>query len=465
VLDSTDPAQVKAIEDDVDLKSTLFVVSSKSGSTLEPNVLGQYFFNRVEELVGREQAGRRFLAITDPGSKLQQIAEREGFRHVFFGWPTIGGRYSALSDFGLVPAAIMGIDVAKFLDRAEEMVCACMPSVPIEENPGALLGTILGVAAKEFGRDKLTIVASPGIGALGAWLEQLVAESTGKNGKGIVPVDREPLGLPDVYGNDRLFVYVRLASASDPAQDAAVGALERSGHPVVRIALDDAYDLGREFFRWEFATAVAGAILGVNPFDQPEVEASKAATRKLTDEYECSGAFPGETPIFTGDGISLFTDEENARALAKRVRDQTLAEYMRAHLNRLGQGAYFVMLAFVEMNAAHDQALQTMRCAIRDLKGVATCVEFGPRYLHSTGQCYKGGRNTGVFLQLTCDDSVDLPLPGRRYTFGVVKTAQARGDFQVLLEHQRRALRAHLGPDVQGGLRRLHAALETALRS
>ena len=259
--------------------------------------------------MGAKEAGSRFIAITDPGSKMQQVAERDGFRRVFFGWPNIGGRYSVLSDFGLVPAAIMGVDVAKFLDRTEEMVCACMPSVPVQENPGVLLGTILGVAAKQFGRDKVTIVSSPGIHDLGAWLEQLVAESTGKDGKGLIPIDRETLGAPDLYGRDRIFVYLRLQTAPDAAQDTSVEALERAGHPVVRIALDDPYDLGEEFFRWEFATAVAGSILGINPFDQPDVEASKIATRKLTDAYEKNGALPAETPIFTGDGITLFTDE------------------------------------------------------------------------------------------------------------------------------------------------------------
>ena len=265
VLDSTDPAQVKAFENKVDLKNTLFIVSSKSGSTLEPNVFKQYFFELISRRVGAKEAGKRFIAITDPGSKMQQIAEGDGFRRVFLGWPNIGGRYSVLSDFGLVPAAIMGVDVAKFLDRTEEMVCACMPSVPVAENPGVVLGTILGVAAKTFGRDKITIVTSPRIANLGAWLEQLLAESTGKDGKGLIPIDREALGKPDVYGRDRLFIYLRLSSAADAEQDAPVDALERAGHPVVRIALNDPYDLGEEFFRWEFATAVAGSILGIHP--------------------------------------------------------------------------------------------------------------------------------------------------------------------------------------------------------
>ena len=457
VLDSTDPAQVKAVADRVDLRHTLFIVSSKSGSTLEPNIFKQYFFDEVERLVGSKEAGRRFVTITDPGSKMQDVAERDGFRRVFFGWPSIGGRYSALSDFGLVPAAIMGVDVAKFLDRTDEMVCACMPSVPVGENPGALLGTILGVAASEFGRDKLTLIASPGISGLGAWLEQLVAESTGKNGLGLIPIDREALATPGVYGRDRIFVYVKLASEPDAEQLRSVEALERAGQPVVRITLDDVYDLGEEFFRWEIATAVAGSVLGVNPFDQPDVEASKAATRRLTAEYEKSGALPTELPILTADGIAVFTD-------GKMTNSQpTLEAFLEAHLNRIGEGDYFALLAYIEMTEGHERRLQAMRHTVRDAKRVATCLQFGPRFLHSTGQAYKGGPNTGVFLQITCDDASDLPVPGQRFTFGVVKAAQARGDFEVLVGRGRRALRVHLGADVAAGLDRLQAALHAAI--
>jgi transaldolase / glucose-6-phosphate isomerase len=466
VLDSTDPAQVQAFEKRLNLERTLFIVSSKSGSTLEPNIFKQYFYDRVEKAVGPEQAGRRFIAITDPGSKMQQVAEADGFRRVFFGWPSIGGRYSALSDFGLVPAAIMGVDVAKFLDRTEAMVCACMPSVPVRENPGALLGTILGVAATQFGRDKVTIVTSPGIASLGAWLEQLVAESTGKQGKGLIPIDREKLLAPHKYGANRVFVYLRLQSAPDKRQDAAVEALEQAGHPVVRITLDDPYDLGEEFFRWEIATAVAGSILGIHPFDQPDVEASKTATRKLTAAYERDGALPQESPVFTGDGITLFTDERNLSALRTAAGTRpSLADYLNAHLNRLGPGDYFALLAYIEMNDAHERALQSIRDHVLDVTRVATCLEFGPRFLHSTGQAYKGGPNTGVFLQITCDDATDIPVPGQRYTFGVVKAAQARGDFEVLLARERRALRVHLGADVAAGLSTLHKAIRTALPS
>lgn len=463
VLDSTDPAQVKTFEGKVDLAKTIFIVSSKSGGTLEPNIFKQYFFERVKEVVGEAEAGNRFIAITDPGSKMQQVAEGDQFRHIFFGLPSIGGRYSALSNFGMVPAAIMGVDVEKFLDRTEEMVQACAASVPVEENPGVVLGTILGVAANQ-GRDKVTIIASPGIYDLGAWLEQLLAESTGKVGKGLIPVDREALGTPEVYGNDRVFAYLRLESAPDAAQDAAVAALEAAGQPVVRIAIDGIYDLGEEMFRWEIATAVAGSIIGINAFNQPDVEASKIATRKLTSEYEQTGSLPPEAPILEEGGIKLYTDEKNAADLANAAgENKTLAGYLKAHLDRVGAGDYFAVLGYIEMNQAHEAQLQAIRHAVRDKKRVATCLGFGPRFLHSTGQAYKGGPNSGVFLQITCDDREDVPVPGQKYTFGVVKAAQARGDFQVLAERNRRALRVHLGPDVEAGLVQLEQAINQAL--
>jgi len=463
ILDSTDPAQIRAVERKVDLASTLFIVSSKSGTTLEPNIFKQYFFQRAQEVIGTETVGDRFIAITDPGSKLQQVAERDGFRHIFFGVPTIGGRYSALSDFGMVPAAIMGIDTLKFLDRAHEMVHRCASGVPPEDNPGVALGAILGVLARN-GRDKVTLITSPGIRDLGAWLEQLLAESTGKEGKGLIPVDREQVGPPEVYGADRVFVYVRLEPAPDAQQDAAVAALEKADHPVVRIAVPELYDLGQEFFRWEMATAVTGSILGINPFNQPDVEASKVATRNLISEYEKIGSLPPERPIFEGNGIKLFTDDKNASVLSRAGgNSRPLIGTLRAHLNRLQAGDYVALLAYVEMNDAHEAELQKVRHAIRDRKRVATCLGFGPRLLHSTGQAYKGGPNTGVFLQITCDDAADLPVPGQKYTFGVVKAAQARGDFQVLTERNRRALRAHLGADVLAGLKTLDDAIRQAL--
>ena len=457
VLDSTDPAQIRAIESKIDLANTLFIVSSKSGGTLEPNIFKQYFFERS----GR--AADRFIAITDPGSKMQHVAETDHFKHIFFGLPSIGGRYSALSDFGMVPAAVMGVDVPRFLEQTAEMVHACAPTVPVEDNPGVQLGAILGVLGN-MGRDKVTLVSSPGIHDLGAWLEQLIAESTGKIGKGLIPVDREALGSPEVYGNDRVFAYLRLESAPDAAQDKAVEALERAGQPVVRISVGDRYNLGEEFFRWEIATAAAGSILGINPFNQPDVEASKIATRKLTEQYEQTGQLPAESPILEGGGIKLFADERNATDLRNLAgADRTPTGYLKAHLSRLKAGDYFALLAYIEMNDAHESALQAMRHAVRDSRRVATCLGFGPRFLHSTGQAYKGGPNSGVFLQITCDDAADLPVPGQKYTFGIVKAAQARGDFQVLAERGRRALRVHLGPDIAAGLAQLSALVKGAL--
>jgi transaldolase / glucose-6-phosphate isomerase len=455
ILDSTDPAQIRSVEKKVDLAKTLFIVSSKSGSTLEPNIYKQYFFERVQKNIGDEKAGSRFIAITDPGSKMQLVAERDRFGHIFYGLPSIGGRYSALSNFGMAPAAAMGLDTGKFLQRTKEMVEACKASTPVEQNPGAMLGLIMGTAAT-LGRDKITLITSPGIADLGAWLEQLIAESTGKLGKGIIPVDRENLGAPEVYGNDRIFAYVRLETAPDAAQDAKVAALEKAGHPVVRITVADIYDLGQEFFRWEIATAVAGSILGINAFNQPDVEASKIVTRELTSAYESTGSLPAETPVIEEAGVKLFTDDKNAANLAKAAgSDRSLKNYLRAHFARLGADDYFAVLGYVEMNAEHEALLQTMRMTVRDRKRVATCLGFGPRFLHSTGQAYKGGPNSGVFLQITCDDAHDLPVPGQKYTFGVVKAAQARGDFQVLADRQRRALRVHLGGDVKAGLTKL----------
>ena len=463
VLDSTDPAQIRTMEARIEIAKTLFIVSSKSGTTLEPNLLCDYFFDRVRRSVDGSQPARHFVAVTDPGSALQDLAERQNFAHVFFGIPGIGGRYSALSNFGMVPAAMMGLDVRRFLDRASVMVQACASSVPPERNPGALLGVILATSARA-GCDKVTLVTSPGIASFGAWLEQLLAESTGKEGKGIIPVDGESLGAPEVYGCDRLFAYLRLDGAPDLQQDAAVRALEEAGHPVVRIGLGGTHDLGQELFRWEIATAIAGAILGINPFNQPDVEASKVAARNLTDAYEKAGALPTETPFFQEGPVALFADERNRVALEKTVgTDRTLHGYLRAHLKRLARGDYFALLAYLERNAAHERQLQTIRRKIRESHGVATCIGFGPRYLHSTGQAYKGGPNSGVFLQLTCNDVEDLPIPGHRFTFGVVMDAQARGDFRVLAERGRRAVRVHLGADVARGLDLLYAAIERVL--
>lgn len=464
VLDSTDPAQIKAIQEQIDVTKTLFIVASKSGSTLEPNIFKQYFFDLTEQKVGKGKAGRQFVAITDPGSKMQQVAEADGFRQVFYGLPSIGGRYSALSNFGLVPAAVMGLDVRRFLDRTEEMVHACAATVAADQNPGVILGAALGTLARQ-GRNKITLITSPEIHDLGAWLEQLLAESTGKNGKGLIPVDREALGRPEVYGNDRIFVHLRLATGKNEDQQVRLDALKKAGQPVVTIDVANIYDIGQEFFRWEIATAVAGSILGINPFDQPDVEASKVVTRQLTEQYEKNGSLPPEKPILEENGIKLFADDRNAQRLKQLAGDESsLRAILHAHLGLLQQGDYFALLAYIQMNETNEEALQNIRHKVRDTKHVATCLGFGPRFLHSTGQAYKGGPNSGVFLQITCDDAVEIPVSGQKYTFGVVKAAQARGDFQVLAERGRRALRVHLAKDAQAGLKHLGAALAEALR-
>jgi transaldolase/glucose-6-phosphate isomerase len=459
VLDSTDPVQIKAIEKKLDLKKTLCIVSSKSGSTLEPNIFKQYFFERVKKAVGDKLVGSRFIAVTDPGSKMQQVAENDKFWKIFAGVPSIGGRYSALSNFGMVPAAAMGMDLGKFLKNTLEMVRACGAGSPADTNPGVVLGTVLGVAANH-GRDKITIIASPGVSDLGAWLEQLIAESTGKVGKGIIPVDREKLAKPTTYGDDRVFAYLRLAAKPNKAQDAAVTAIEKAGHPVVRITLPNVYALGQEFFRWEIATAVAGSIMGINAFNQPDVEASKIETKKLTSEYEAQGSLPPELPFLASKEAKLFADEKNSAALCG---GKSLGDVVKTHLSRIGTGDYFAVLGYIPMNAENEKALQSIRHSVRDAKKVATCLGFGPRFLHSTGQAYKGGPNTGVFLQITCDDQSDLAVPGQSYTFGVVKSAQARGDFAVLAERGRRALRVHLGKNLKSGLHALAKAVAQGL--
>jgi transaldolase/glucose-6-phosphate isomerase len=460
VLDSTVPAQVRAVERKIDPARTLFIVSSKSGGTAETDVLRRYFLDRARQALG-DRAGAHFVAITDPKTRLQAAAKNDRFRHIFYGVPSVGGRFSALSNFGMVPAAVLGLDVPRFLSRAEVMVHSCASCVPPELNPGVVLGAVLGTLSGR-GREKVTLVLSPAVASLGAWLEQLLAESTGKDGTGLVPVDGERLGPPEVYGDDRLFVYVRLAAAPSAEQDAAVAALGAAGHPVVRVAVEEPADLGQEVFRWEVATAVAGSVLGVNAFNQPDVEAAKVAARTLTAAYEASGKLPAEKPLLTGDGLTLFADPRNAEALATAARGKTAEALLAAHLGRLRPGDYFAVNAFVAMNEANDRELQAVRLAVRDSRRVATTLGYGPRFLHSTGQLHKGGPATGVFLQVTADDAEDLPIPGQKYTFGALKQAQALGDFQVLAERGRRLLRVHLGADVAGGLARLRDLVRRA---
>lgn len=451
ILDSTVPAQVKAAEDKIDLEKTLFIVASKSGSTLEPNCFKQYFFERLVEHVGRENAGRQFVAITDHFSKMDDVARQDSFGYVFYGKNEVGGRFSALSAFGMIAAAAMGIDVEDFLQRANEMTVACRDNEP-ETNPGALLGLILGVCHKN-GRDKLTIFASPEIHDLGAWLEQLIAESTGKNGVAIIPVDREPLQNVAKYGNDRVFAFLSLKNNAE--MSAKYGGITGAGHPAVHIELNSIDDLGQEFFRWEFATAVAGSVMQINPFNQPDVESAKIEARKITDEFEKTGSLPDEKPFFEKDGIALFSSEDYSATLTASAKERSVKGLIDAHIAQIKDNDYFALLAYIEMHSANEKLLSTIRENVLAKNYAATCVGFGPRFLHSTGQAYKGGSNNGVFLQITSDDEFDLAVPGQKYTFGVVKQAQARGDFQVLLDRGRRALRIHLGKNVESDLKTL----------
>jgi transaldolase/glucose-6-phosphate isomerase len=462
VLDSTDPAQVRAMQASIDIAKTLFIVSSKSGGTTEPNVMKDYFFAEVSKAIGAAKAGHRFIAVTDPGSSLEKVATQQGFARIFYGDPTIGGRYSVLSPFGLVPAATAGIDLRSLLKHTLSMVRSCGPDVPPHENPGVQLGLAMGLAGLE-GRDKVTIHASKKIADFGAWTEQLIAESTGKEGKGLVPIDGEPLADPALYGHDRFFIDLRTESEIDAAHDDKLSALEKAGHPVVRIVLKSIDHIGQEFFRFEIATAVAGSVLGIDPFNQPDVEAAKIKTRELTAAFEKTGKLPAEKPVISTAEADIYTDDKNAADLRKAGANGDLGSWLKAHLARSGAGDYFALLAYIERDDVYIDALQKMRLAVRDKRHVATCAEFGPRFLHSTGQAYKGGPDSGVFLQITADDAEDLAVPGQKASFGVIKAAQARGDFDVLTDRGRRALRVHLKGGLGIALAMLDAEIEKAL--
>jgi glucose-6-phosphate isomerase len=457
ILDSTDPATVLDVERSVDLSRTLFIVASKSGTTPEIAAFYQYFFDRVGEIRG-EEAGEQFVAITDAGTQLQRTGAEKKFRRVFLNPADIGGRYSALSFFGMIPATLIGLDSLRLLTRAEGMARACAAGVPPEGNPGAWLGAVLGCLALA-GRDKLTFICSPEIASFGYWVEQLVAESTGKDGVGIVPVEGEAVGDPGVYQDDRVFVYLKLQDSRYRQLDGKVGALEAAGHPAVTFLLQDRYDLGAEFFRWEFATAVAGLVLGVNPFDQPNVQESKDNTKRLLGEYGAKGKLPEDDPILIEGPISLYGDQASAGALRG---SKGLADGLRTHLARIKAGDYLALTAYLQATPTHAGMLGTIRQRIRDRFRVATTLGYGPRFLHSTGQLHKGGGCNGVFLQITADNPVDLPIPGEPHTFGVMKAAQAYGDLQSLQSRKRRALRIHIAGPIDAGLRQVREAVGRA---
>jgi transaldolase/glucose-6-phosphate isomerase len=449
VLDSTDPATIRATEAAVDLTKTLFIVASKSGSTIEPLTFYRYFFHRMNEVTGGK-AGDHFIAITDPGTQMEQSAKEDQFRRIFLNPADIGGRYSALSFFGAVPAALMGLDLRTLLERADQARVACSPVTPVAENPGLQLGAALG-GLGAAGCNKLTVTTSPELESLGLWIEQLVAESTGKEDLQIVPVVGEPLGDPTDYGNDRLFVHISVGPIEESV-DAKLKALRQAGHPVIRRILQETLDLAEEFYFWEMATAVAGAVLEINPFDQPNVQESKENTQALLAEYSTTGQFTESTVSLAVDGsLELYGTPTTQAALGVG----SLSDLVRAHLTRIQLGDYVALLAYFQETPEHESLLQSLRLKIGRLAKVATTTGYGPRFLHSTGQMHKGGDDSGLFLQLTADDTPDLPIPGYPYTFGILKQAQAIGDFQSLASRHRRAIRIHLGTDIQGGLRRL----------
>jgi transaldolase / glucose-6-phosphate isomerase len=465
VLDSTDPDVIADFEGRVDLARCLFVIASKSGTTTEPLAFYKYWFERVSRV--SDAPGHSFVAITDPGTPLQSEAERKQFRRVFAGRADIGGRYSALSNFGLVPAALMGLDVKTFVGRAVRAAHAGSQAVPAPENAAARLGALVAECALA-GRDKLTVTADPRVASLGLWVEQLVAESTGKEGRGVVPVAGEPLGPPSAYGDDRLFVHVAVGE-TDAQAEGNLRALEAAGHPVVRRTLADLYDLGEEFFLWELATAFAGWRLGINPFDQPNVQESKDATRALLEAFARDGRLPEQTPLASEGELAAYADGragDGPRASSSAGADSrasSLGEVISSHLSKIRAGDYVALLAYFEETPEHARLLEEIRLHLRDATRAATTLGYGPRFLHSTGQLHKGGSDAGVFLQLTARDRNDLPVPGEPYTFSTLKEAQALGDFQSLAAHGRRALRLDLGADVAAGLRRLRELVLEAL--
>jgi transaldolase/glucose-6-phosphate isomerase len=451
VLDTTDPASIRAVEHALNLTKTLFLVASKSGTTVEVLSLFAYFMERAKAAKGTA-AGENFVAITDEGTPLQDLARQHRFRRVFTNPSDIGGRYSVLSYFGLVPAAFIGADVAKLLDRGLTMAEASASCVAAPESPGLCLGAVLGELALA-GRDKLTLAVSSQVASFGTWVEQLIAESTGKQGKSILPVDAEILGAPSVYGDDRLFVHLRL-DGDESLDDAAVSRLA-AAHPVITLRLSDVYDLGGEFFRWEVATAAAGAILGINPFDEPNVAESKQNTQRLLEAYRSQGSFSEGWPDLQEDGVALFGEESGGGLV------ETLASFLR----RVRPGDYIAVAAYLTRTAASETALQSMRLLMRDGTRAATTLGYGPRYLHSTGQLHKGGGDNGLFILLTADDPEDLEVPGRPYTFGVLRRAQALGDLEALRRRGRRVIRLHLSGDVEAGLHKAARAVQSAVAS
>ena len=447
VLDNTDPAAVKDVESKIDLSKSIFIVSSKSGTTTETDSFYKYFYEQTKKVTG-DSAGEHFVAITDPGTSLMKEGEDKKFRHVFENPVEFGGRYSALSFFGLVPMALIGIDIKKILNSAHQMQLSCGPYVPAEVNPGVSLGTMLGVNQK-LGRDKVTFVLSDSIKAFGLWVEQLIAESTGKDGKGLLPVESEKLGTPDVYSNDRVFVY--MFTHDDKKDEKKIAALEKAGHPVVRIEIKDKHEIGGEYLRWEIATAAASTVMGVNAFDQPNVAESKKNTKDLLEEWKQNRKFNIGEPVVEKNGISIYCNT-SAQWLFEGKR-KSVKEFLTAYFKLAKQHDYISMLAYFLQTPERHKLLQSIRISLRDKLQTATTLGYGPRYLHSTGQLHKGGPNEGVFVIFSSDAEEELAIPGSEYGFATLQRSQALGDFRSLDNKERRVIRIHLGKDVEYGLK------------
>jgi glucose-6-phosphate isomerase len=449
VLDSTDPAAILGVERQVSVPETLFIEASKSGTTAESRAFGEYFYERVKALKGAE-TGANCCVITDPGSMLEALAKERGYRKIFLNYPDVGGRYSALTYFGLVPAALLGLDVAAMIARALDMAKRCGPGVALRDNPGLALGVVMGELALR-GRDKLTFLMPDGIASFGMWIEQLVAESTGKEDRGIVPVPCELLGAPGVYGPDRLFVEFRIESEPDAAIETAAAALKSAGHPVVTISMKDRLDLAGQFFLWEIATAAAGAVLRVNPFNQPNVEEAKQLTRQILDRVRSEGSIAeGKLEISEGP-LRMYLAGGAA----------SVSQAFSLFFDGIVPNDYVALLAYLPESDAATSALRSICGLVRERFGAAAVLEYGPRYLHSTGQLYKGGPNSGVFLLITADHPEDAPIPGQPYTFGTLMRSQALADFEALRKQRRRALRVHLA----GGAGGLAALVEAAAKA
>ncbi len=463
VLDSTVPASVASLAKEIDVTKTLFLVSSKSGGTVESLSFYKFFYDLVRQQKG-VAAGENFVAITDPGTSLEKLAREQGFRRVFPGQPDIGGRFSALSNFGMVPAALAGVEVEKLLARALEMGNACSPDAPVFDNPGVALGAFLVEAAKA-GRNKVTFIMSAGTYSFGDWVEQLLAESLGKEGKGLVPVIREYIAAPEAYGPDRIFIRMALAEEKKPMVVKRLADLEDAGHPVVRIELTDHYDLGREFFRWEVATATAGALMGINAFDQPNVQESKDITNRLLAEFRTAQRFPEADPQGEFGGVKVYLNSPRipAPAAAGNTLEETCIDLAVAFLSQAAPGDYIAFLPYLEPSSAHKASIQALRLHLRDGLRMATTVGYGPRYLHSTGQLHKGGAPQGLFILITADDTQDKPIPGEPYSFSVLKQAQALGDYEALRSTGRPVIRFHLSARIPAGLDQVTNLLKAAV--